>query len=181
MTGNTLYSTSPGVAYASGMVSNEGSLNGHVWANNTFYGNAAALQWLYNHGTPTNFTGWKALTGFTNPATHGGSLPPNKIVVRPNQYEAGRANIIVYNWALHSTVSVDVSGVLSVGEPYAVQNVQDFYGTPVASGTYDGSPLQLPMIGIAPPAPIGRRATPAPVTGPAFNVFVLLKTSGDGI
>ncbi len=107
----------------------------------------------------------------------GGAPTTNRVVVRPNRYEPGRATIIVYNWTQQGSVSVDVSGLLTMGDRYVVQNVQDFYGTPVASGTYGGGALQLPMAGITPPTPIGRATNPAPVTGPAFNVFVLMKTS----
>src|SRR3989454_6429128 len=156
------------------MVSNTGDLRGHSWSGNTFFGDSTASAWLYNNAT--TFSGWRTLTGFSNPGTYAGSIPTGvKIVVRPNQYEPGRANIIVYNWAQQSTVSVDVSGILNVGDHYVVQNVQDFYGTPVVSGTYGGGALQLSMAGIPAPVPIGRGVR-GPTTGPTFNVFVLLKT-----
>ncbi len=48
--------------------------------------------------------------------------------MRPNQYEPGRANIIVYNWAQQSTVGVDVSGILNMGDRYLVRNAEDFHG-----------------------------------------------------
>jgi len=97
--------------------------------------------------------------------------------VRPNQYEPGRANIIVYNWAQQSAVSVDVSGILDMGDRYVVQNSQDFFGPPVTSGIYTGGPLELRMVSITPPSPVGVvTAQPAPVTGPTFDVFVLMKT-----
>ena len=73
--------------------------------------------------------------------------------MRPNQYEPGRANIIVYNWAQQSTVGVDVSGILKMGERYVVQNSEDFYGPPIAGGVYTGRALQLPMVSITPPSP----------------------------
>ena len=151
--------------------------SGHTWSGNTFFGDPAASAWLYNNSV-TTFGGWQTLTGFSNPGTYAGSTPTGvKIVVRPNQYEPGRANIIVYNWAQQSTVNVDVSGILNVSDHYVVQNAQDFYGTPATSGTYDGSPLQLPMVGITPPTPLGNRMVQAaPVTGPTFNVFVLMRT-----
>ncbi len=58
-----------------------------------------------------------------------------------------------------------------------VQNAEDFYGPSIASGIYTGHPLQLPMVSITPPSPVGVVTTqPAPVTGPTFNVFVLMKT-----
>src|SRR5439155_21298611 len=112
------------------------------------------------------------------PGAYAGTAPEGvKIVVLPNRYERGRANIIVYNWAQQSTVSVDVAGILHVGERYVVRNVQDFYGTPVAGGVYTGHPLQLPMASVTPPIPLGTTtAQSPPVTGPTFNVFVLMKT-----
>ena len=171
VTGNTLYNFTSG-----GMVSNTGDLRGHSWSGNTFFGDSTASAWLYN--TVTTFSGWRTLTGFSNPGTYAGSTPTGvKIVLRPNHYEPSRANIIVYDWAQQSTVSVDVSGILNVGDHYVVQNAQDFYGIPATSGTYDGSPLQLPIAGIMPPTPLGNRAVQAaPVTGPTFNVFVLMRT-----
>ncbi len=78
-----------------------------------------------------------------------------KIVVRPNDYEPGRANIIVYNWAQQSAVSVDVSGILKRGDHYVVQNAEDFCGPLTASGIYTGRPLELPMVGVRPPSPVG--------------------------
>ena len=123
----------------------------------------------------------RVLTGFADAGTYADTAPDGvKIVVRPSRYEPGRANIIVYNWAQQSTVSVDVSGILRVGDRYVVQNVQDFYGTPVAGGVYTGQPLQLPMVSVTPPIPLGATtAQAAPVTGPTFNVFVLMKTRRD--
>ena len=58
-----------------------------------------------------------------------------------------------------------------------VQNVQDFFGAPVASGRYEGGSIVLPMAGRTPPAPVGRGFTPPPVTGPTFNVFVVMKSA----
>ena len=175
VTGNTLFNFTDG-----GMLWNIGNLSGHTWSGNTFYGDSTATAWLHtpSGNRVTSFNGWRTLTGFTNPGTYAGSVPTaGKVVVRPNQYEPGRANIIVYNWTQESAVSVDVSGILNVGDRYVVQHAQDFYGAPIAGGTYDGGPLQLPTVSITPPTPLATTtAQPAPVTGPTFNVFVLLKT-----
>jgi hypothetical protein len=68
-------------------------------------------------------------------------------------------------------------GILDRGDRYVVQNAEDFYGPPNASGIYKGQPLELPMVSITPPSPVGVVTTqPAPVTGPTFDVFVLMKT-----
>jgi len=162
--------------YDGPLVVTDANVSGHTWEANRFYGDPTAASWMHAPHPPTTAATWKAQAGFPNPGSYAGNgAPPNHVVVRPNRHEAGRANIIVYNWEELSTVSVDVSGVLNAGDRYVVQNVQDFYGPPVASGTYDGSAIQLPMAGIRPPAPIGTEYTPAPITGPTFNVFVLLR------
>lgn len=101
--------------------------------------------------------------------------PPTgvRVLVRPNQYVPGRANITVLNWDKAPTVGVSLKGILKAGTPYEIRNAQNFFGPAVLSGTYDGSStLSLPMNGLAPATPIGRTA-PAP-TGPEFQVFVVL-------
>jgi hypothetical protein len=100
-------------------------------------------------------------------------LTGTRVFVRPNRYEAGRANLVVYNWDKLSTVAVDVNSVLAVGTRYEVRNIEDYFAPPVLSGTFDGQPLSLPMTGLTVASPTAAMLTPPP-TGPAFNVFVLL-------
>ena len=173
VTGNTLYNFTSG-----GMVWTLGSDSDQRWSDNTLFGDPTAVVWRHDTTDVTTFDGWRTQNGFADPGTYAGSAPTGvKVVVRPNQYEPGRANIIVYNWAQQSAVSVDVAGILNMGDRYVVQNAADFYGPPIASGIYTGRPLDLPMVGITPPNPVGvATAQPAPVTGPTFNVFVLMKT-----
>ena len=99
-----------------------------------------------------------------------------RIVIRPNQYEAGRAHVTVYNWDLMSTVSVDLTGILAVGTAFEVHNAADFFGAPVLVGTYAGGSITLPMTGLSVAAPVGLTAPPA--TGPELNVFVVLPVLG---
>jgi hypothetical protein len=98
-----------------------------------------------------------------------------KVVVRHNPHEAGRGHIIVYNWGKHPTAAADVSGILRVGDRYEVRNVQDLFGGPVARGQYAGGSITIPLDGVTPPAPVGLRRSPAPQTGPAFDVFLLTR------
>jgi hypothetical protein len=101
-----------------------------------------------------------------------GKPTANRVFVRPNAYEAGRANVAVYDWTHASTVAVDLSSVLQVGASFEVRDAQNFYGAPVLTGTYQGGSVSLPMTGLSPAAPVGMSA-PAP-TGPEFNAFVVL-------
>jgi len=98
----------------------------------------------------------------------------NRIILQPNQYDSGRAHLIVYNWQLLNTVRVDVSQVLREGDIYQVRNAQNYFAPPVLEGTFDGDPLALPMNGLEPVQPIGPGLIePSEYTGLEFNVFVL--------
>jgi hypothetical protein len=115
--------------------------------------------------------------GYPSNTYYRGVRPTGTFVfVRPNNYEAGRANITVFNWDRNATVSVDLSGILTPGADYEVRNAQDFFGPPVLSGLYAGGSLTLPMTGLSVSPPIGGTA-PAP-TGPDLNVFVVLSRPG---
>lgn len=102
----------------------------------------------------------------------------NKIVVKPNQYESGRANIVIYNWQKLSTVTVDVSGIgLNSGDQYELHNVQNFYGD-VITGTYNGTPISIPVTGRTVAKPVGQNFTTPASTFPEFGTFVIMKKSG---
>jgi parallel beta helix pectate lyase-like protein/Big-like domain-containing protein len=120
---------------------------------------------------------WSTVTQSGNTVLRTAPSSGTKVVVRPNPYEAGRANVIVYNWARQSSIAVN-PGVLKAGDGYEVRNVQNYYDTPVLSGTYAGGALTLPLSAITAPKPIGRTTAKAPTTGPLFNAYVILRRPG---
>lgn len=146
----------------------------YLWIGNTYFRDSTALAWVHN-GTAYPLGGWRAASGLGTSDADSGSLPSaTQVFVRPNKYETGRANVIVYNWGNLATVSADVSSAVPVGWHYAVHPVEDFYGAAVASGTYGGGSITIPMTAVTPPTPIGRQAPrQAPTPGPAFDVFVV--------
>lgn len=105
--------------------------------------------------------------------------PPSRtrVFVRPNPYEAGRAHVVVYNWARLADVHVDVRGILAPGDRYEVRNVQDLFGPAVVSGTVSGDAISIPMRGVRPAAPTGLASSPAPQTGPEFDTFLVTRIS----
>ncbi len=115
-----------------------------------------------------NFESWRKATGFDRNGAYrqapSGRPTGVKVFVRPNQYEAGRANIAVFNWDLKPNVEVDVSLALSNGDHFEVRDARNFFGQPVLSGVYDDKPLILPMAG--------------PKPAPEFGAFVVMKSSG---
>ena len=72
-------------------------------------------------------------------------------------------------------VSVPLQGVIPVGTQYELRDAQNFFGAPLLSGVYDGSPLSVPTVSRPPAAPVGLNA-PAP-TGPDFQVFIVIPTT----
>lgn len=124
------------------------------------------------------FREWSEQTGLDRNSNFSTELPTDQqVFIRPNQYEPGRANIIVYNWKRQDRVEVDLRSVLKTGEPYVVFNVQDFLGEPVLTGVFDGRPVSLPMVGLRVAVPVGRGAAPQ-FTGPDFAVFVVRTSAG---
>ena len=156
-----------------GAVNLAGTLSGYEWADNTYYRDPASPAWFFDYewDLPT----WQARTGFRADRS-GGAMPTGvEVAVRPNRYEAGRANVIIYNWSGAAAVDVDLSGVLKSGDHYAIRPVQNLFGSPVVSGTYTGGSVSIPMDAYAPPTPIGGwLVTPSP-TGPQFNVMLVTR------
>jgi hypothetical protein len=96
------------------------------------------------------------------------------VVVRPNQYEAGRAFVTVWNWDGATALNIDLSKVLQTGDSFVVHHVFDVFGAAVASGTYNGGPVSIPQTVLTAPAPIGRGPSPT-MPDNRFNVFLIRK------
>lgn len=95
--------------------------------------------------------------------------------VRPNEYEKGRANIVIYNWDMKDAVEVDLAkSGLAVGEKYEIRDAQNYTGDPVLTGTYDGKPVTLPMAGLKMAETMAKVEFPPIHTDKEFNVFVVL-------
>ena len=116
---------------------------------------------------------WSGMTFEDNTILDSSMPTTTRVVVQPNLYEAGRANVIVYNWGHQGAVSVDLSKVLHTGDEYEVRNAQDFYGSPVSSGTYSGGSVSVPITSITTARSITGRSTSS--TGSEFNVYVVMR------
>jgi hypothetical protein len=148
-----------------------GSTANYAWDNNAYYG-AGSVLWNGSTGT---YASWPSWTGFDAHSTyHPGAPTGIWTFVRPNKYEAGRAHIVVYNWDLASSVSVDVSAALTRGKHYEVRDAQNYFGAPVASGVYDGGLIRIPMTGLTIPPANGNVPVEPVHSAPQFGAFVLV-------
>jgi len=149
---------------------------GYTWTNNRHYRDPMATAWR-EATTDYTFSGWQQATGLGGTDQAPAATPTQtQVFVRPNQYEPGRAHVVVYNWGGQANVAVDLSGVLRIGDPYEIRNVQQVLGGPLVSGIYSGGTVSIPMAAVTPAQPFGGSPDAPRATGPDFGVFLV--TSG---
>lgn len=162
-TGNTFVGSSK-------IVSLLDALSGYSLSGSEYYG-ANGSNWAWK-GTSYTLAAWKTATGLgAGDVSNAASPTSTKVFVRANPREAGRANIVVYNWAGQGSVTVNLAGVVPAGAKYEIRNVQNLRGAPVATGTGPGS-ATLSLGAVAAPTVVGMGAI-APSTGNQFHVFVV--------
>ncbi|MCC7495975.1 MAG: hypothetical protein IT160_00270 [Bryobacterales bacterium] len=143
----------------------------YQWNGNSYFGTG----WFSNASHTRTFPDWVGESGFDHNSTFTPGTPKGVwTFVRPNYYEPQRATITIYNWDQSPSVAVDLSSFLDPGTAYQIRDVQDFDGAPVATGRYDGNPVNIPVLArpVAPPngsVPVAPRHT-----APEFAVFVVL-------
>lgn len=153
---------------------NDASTSGKAWGSNLHQRDPFTTSWRYGGQTYT-FSAWKTATKLASTDQAASGTPvSSRVFVRQNPYEAGRAMIVVYNWSQLGAISANLSGILSAGDRYVVRSAQNFHGAPVASGTYGGGAITIPMNPQTAPPAIGG-TTRAPSTGRSFDVFIVMK------
>jgi hypothetical protein len=145
-----------------------------VVTGNWFVGGAFDVSGVSPSVTGNTFYRTKGFSGPGN--TYLNSPRGTNVFVRPNSYEQGRANIVVYNWGLAGTVSVDVTTAgLRNGERYEVRDPLNWFGPPVATGVYAGGSITIPMTGLVTAIPLRNPVVTPKHTVPEFGVFVIRK------
>jgi hypothetical protein len=177
VTGNTFYGNDGLVGL---MTTRRERPHSYVWDRNTYLGTgwngSSDLFWV--NGTALTFGDWKRVTGVDQNSEYLRGRPKGlKVFVRHNDFPPRLATVVVYNWDLLKEVGVDLSAELKSGDRYEIRNVEDYFGSPVLSGSYDGRPVKLALANLKVAAPVG---APAPdSTAPEFAVFVVLSRTND--
>lgn len=155
----------------------------YTWDGNTYTQNSTEVSAPFTfQDSALSFAEWQQKTGFDRRSTWS-SDPRGRpagvdVFVRPNVYETGRAHVVVYNWILREAVEADLKDVLKVGEQYEVRDAQNYFGSPVLRGTYDGKPLSIPLRRATTVAPLVGGRFRFDSTAPEFCVYVVLRKSG---
>ncbi len=199
---NTVYASSPN--YPAGVTYWRATSGSWTFDGNSYYTTAANPLYFFSATlSEASFSTWKSSTGFDVHSTaSAGTMPPYAVYVIPNQDQAKRANIAVYNWPKSNNVVVSLSGILNGGDSYNLYSAQNFdggvtqtntYGTngtvvytargvPIQSGTYNGASITIPMTNLTvAPLLYGTNISydgvsivqPSP-TSPEFGAFVVI-------
>jgi hypothetical protein len=178
-TNNTVYSE----AIESMMITRDDQTTApYVYNNNRYFGSgqfwvdASCNNWPCPSNQTVSFTNWMVVTGLDKSSTFQPGAPTGVwTTVRPNAYESGRANIVIFNWDLKASVQVDLSASgIKAGGTYQIRDAQNWFNGAVVSGTYNGSPVSIPMSGLQVAQPVGSVPYPPSHTAPQFGTFVLL-------
>lgn len=182
---NTYYRYSESYPYWSFSISGSSTLAGvYAWDDQT--GTQAKS---YNYAGTKG--AWHSSTSGTKPSldlepnsTFIDNLPQTNVVfVEPNEYDATKATVTIYNWENSNTVAITPpAGMLQNGDNYKLINVQDYFND-VINGVYQGGTISVPMTGRSRAKPIGYDQSNwyhdplQPNTFPRFGVFILQKLS----
>ena len=163
------------------------STDSYLWGNNTYItGRATGPIFTINLTPGFDLLRWRQQTRLDadSKVIQNHSLRPSgtSVFVRPNRYEEGRGQIIVFNWDLNDLIKVNISAVgLRIGDRYEVRDAQNYFGAPVASGTYGGHPIRLPMNLVEVTRPVGSVERIPKHTAPEFAAFVIRKITTAGL
>ncbi|HKQ52890.1 MAG TPA: hypothetical protein VJT74_11010 [Pyrinomonadaceae bacterium] len=151
------------------------------WDFNTYFSGVRRGLSFMRGDAAYDFSRWRETTRLDahSRIVEGESLRPagTVVFVRPNRYEAGRANVVIYNWELKDEVAVDLGAILTAGAAFEVRDAQNYFGEPVAAGTYDGRLVRLPMKLKQVASPVGVVERAPAHTPPEFAVFIVRQIS----
>jgi hypothetical protein len=159
---------------------------GYNWQANSYYYSTSRSAWLAYYQTDPDgefleLEEFLDITGFNNAEV------PDVVTTTPfgtrwgwyGTYDPNRRHVWVYDPSGTGTVNVTIpqpSSWLVTGQQYKIYNVQkNVFTDPVATGTYNGSYIPVPMTGVTPPTPLGRTTATPPTTGPYFHSFVIVR------
>ncbi len=151
----------------------------YQWDNNAYFTiSPLGKPFRFGEAGDADFSSWKQLTGFDERSHMNATARWSKtqVFIRPNRYEKGRAAIVAFNWSRQSSITVDLSSVLAVGDKYEIRDAQDYFASPVALGAFRGASVVVPMNMKQVAMPIGASLAPRH-TAPEFAVFIVQKAS----
>ena len=136
---------------------------------------------IYHKGklNSLTFENWQSTTNQDfNSVYHSQSPSSTFYFLKENQYEKGRANLVIYNWEMSDYVEINASDFLSLYDEYELWDVQYMSQGPIKTGIYNGS-IKVPMNLTSIDLPYGNipNTDIFSHTAPSFGVFIIQKTN----
>ncbi len=171
--GNTIYSTGDDLVEV--RMPEGVSSSTYTWNFNQYFSAGPSGRFLAGTNQNLAFARWRQLTGLDRQSSARLNTRPQgvQVFIRPNRYEEGRANVVVYNWTGKDQIAVDLTGVLKAGVQFEIRDVQDYFGPPLVRGIYKGGPVLVPMKLTNVTAPIGNVERQPRHTSPEFGAYVV--------
>lgn len=147
--------------------------------NKYHYVGSQAEPFFVNTVDSFDFAGWKARYSTDADSTYSTEAPAtNEVFVYPNDYDADRLMVVIWNWESLESVSVDVSAVLSAGDTYLARQVTDYFNdTETGTVALDGTITFDMRAGSHSVSTPNNYTEPLiDVTFPRFGCFVVVKT-----
>ncbi len=168
--------TATGNKFYSSGINIQTTQSGFTINNNTYYATGSAAEKFGNitaHANQT-FAQWRSATGFDAASTAVSTSMPDTVMVRPNAYQPGRANIIAIVPSGAATIAVNLSNAgLVNGQQFTIVNAFNYNGAAVYTGTYNAaSPTITLILSNAVTQPISSSYNIAS-TSPLFGVYVV--------
>lgn len=129
-----------------------------------------------------DITGWQKLGYDLNSVWRGATSTSTALVkatgvdifYRPNKYEKGSGNIVIYNYDKVPAVTLDLSKAgLTVGQKFEIRNGANFKAAPIFAGIYSGQPITVTLQGLVVAQPTGNTTVRNPEVSPVFSVLVV--------
>jgi hypothetical protein len=165
---NTIWNSNPILVY----ISFPRSPGTYQWNENEYYSSSESA--FKDDNSIKRWSNWVASYGYDSDSSFEiGEPSGTDIYIRPNNYEAKRAHIAIYNWDQKTDVMVDISGIgFENGDSFTLRNIQNLEDEPI-KGTYNGAQIRVPMTGWTIANPVGMNSPISSTTFPRFGVFLL--------
>jgi hypothetical protein len=185
-TGNTVHITDDGPVASnplSVVIRKNSSSPPYIWHSNTYFNASLTIKPFRFNGSDYAFSNFKATSGLDAFGSSYFAHDPTgtHVQVIPNEFETGRGTIIVENYSLAPTVTVDLSSLgLQTGDTVKIYKAENWPNV-LHSFTYNltnsaqSTAFQLNMSDTRVTQPVGVAAGTIPSMAPRFGVYIVKK------
>jgi hypothetical protein len=116
---------------------------------------------------------------------HAGMVQGDEVIERgssavftvPNKYQTGRGTVTIFNHDAVDRVVIGPPTFLQKGDGYEVYDAQNLFAPAIASGVFDGKPIDVQFTRAEPAQPVGDVERMPVHTAPRFAVYIIVRTS----